>query len=213
MKSSRDLRPIETQIVEFLKRDKRISWDGTGKGMVVDREWVKALLVRCAHAHWVAMAEYEDRVSGKGKAELGNIGAKLAAHGWGAQQIEEAKEVWLEWHVQQRGGAGQNLHPPGGPPITPLHEVYIEVWTSWGEAGARWPKEAGFKRFAPNINSNRYGHDHDRPDRHDFWNPPARLLLKIIEWLGYTEPNVRGLIDTMNKKRKRSRRITPPIRS
>jgi hypothetical protein len=200
-----DLQPIEAQIVEFLKTDKKIDADINAdtkrKGMTVDEEWVKELLWRCADIHWVAMDEYETRANPeKGKAELADIDLKLSK--WVA---ENYKKFYSQWNIRKRGASGANMHPPGGPPTTPLHDVYREVWSSWDEAG--------FKKFSPNTNSKRYGHDHNRPDRHEYWNPAARLLLKIVLWLGYREPNVRGLIDTMNEKRKASRRNTPPIRS
>jgi predicted RNA binding protein YcfA (HicA-like mRNA interferase family) len=198
---------FEFEIVDFLKREKTISPEAAKrKGKTVDAEWVKALLQRCAHVHWVAMGEHEKIASGKGKADLEHEGwQELAQTGMSAEAIEIAKAFSAQWTVQQRGSAHRNMHPPGGQTTLPLYDIYMAVWASWDEEG--------FGTFSPNINSGRYGHDHDRPDRHDYWNPAARLLLKIIEWLGYSEANVRGLIDTMHGKRKPSRRNTPPIRS
>lgn len=217
--------PIEVQaklIVEFLKRGKKIDPDVNAdterKGTTVDDDWVKELLWRCADIHWVAMGEHKKRVSGKGKADLEHEG--WAQTGMSTEDIEFAKAFVAQWTVQKRGTANANMHPPGGPPIRPLHDVYLEVWAFWEEAdwmlkNKFWTwdtKQRGLGKFSPNIRSDRYGHDHNRPDRHDYWNSAARLLLKIVEWLGYSEPNVRGLIDTMNKKRKTSRGNTPPIR-
>jgi hypothetical protein len=206
-------------IASFLKSPKRIDPFLERKGITVDEEWVKELLRRCAHIHWVEMEEYEKRVSGRGKAELEH--EDWHQTGMPAWVIEFGKAFFAQWEVQKAGTANVNMNPPGGPTTYPLADIYREVWASWDEAdwmlkNKIWTwdkKKRGLGKFSPNICSDRYDHDHKRPDRHDFWNPAARLLLKIIEWLGYTEPNVRGLIDTMREKRKPSVRNTPPIDS
>src|ERR1700730_13437649 len=108
----------EAEIVNFLKMDVVVDWDTKHKGVTVDEEWVKELLRRCAHIHWVAMGEHEKRVSGRGKAELEHEGwQQLAQTGMPADVIELAKAFCAQWTVQKRGTANVNMHPPGGPPI------------------------------------------------------------------------------------------------
>lgn len=195
---------IEAEIVDFLKMEKTIDYDTKRRGITVNEEWVKELLWRCSHVHWVAMEEHEKRVSGEGRAEL-HDDEGWCQTGMSRSTIEHAKAFFAQWNVQKRGGTGANMHPPGGPPIRPLHDVYMEVWASWVAADELHKvlkyKDLPHGKFSPNTSSARYGHDPKRLDRHEYWNSAARLLLKIVRWLGYSEQNVTGLIETMRRKR------------
>ncbi len=184
---------FEFEIVDFLKKPVVVDWETEHKGVTVDVEWVKTLLWHCAHVHWMEMLEHENKANPNYKAEAE---ADLAQR---PDWSDEAKDFLRSSWTRKRGATGKNMNPrPGAKvaaPITPLHDVYYEAWFWW--------KEAGLKRFSPNTNADRYGRDHSRADRHDYWNPAARLLLRVVPWLddSYSEQNVTGLIETMKRKK------------